>query len=642
MWLILENKRNDDQWSIAIPLEEGELLFGRSPESSLILNDPRVSRRHFKVKIIGDMVEIEDLGSILGTYKNGVKIERDVLSDGDELRVGDSIIFVSEKPPKPEKKDRASNEALDSKALLDDRADLKHRDKDSSDASKGSKESATNWSSFQSFIETLVEATDPKNRLESLLAGLVEHVGAERGFVLTYKENDGGVNIVASHQVQKEEDFVHFSSTVYKEALKCRRVIMVPSTAASKRFQLSQSLLFFDEPRAIICAPLFIEGKPYGVLYLDRKLSSGSLDLRTLQVVESVSNLSTQVITNAKLHKEIQNKEGQLEAFQRYSNRDSDFVCGDGAASKRLNSLIEAAAPQEVTVLITGPTGTGKEVIAREVHRVSKRSKGPFIAVNCAALSTGVIESELFGAEKGAFTGCDTQRRGYFEAAHEGTLFLDEIAEIPKELQVKLLRVLQERNIVRVGRTKAVPIDFRLIGATNVNLEDAVRDGDFREDLYYRLNVFRLQLLPLRSRKEDILPLARHFLHTISKLTGKTFKGLTKDAEEALLAHPWPGNVRELRNAIERAVVVERESQIGVDSLPIAKAEKVDCSDHQSEEFWKSLPQDFDSACAYFQQILLERALDASDGNASAAARSLGISRSTLYRYMRRLSLNKE
>ncbi len=230
--------------------------------------------------------------------------------------------------------------------------------------------------------------------------------------------------------------------------------------------------------------------------------------------------------------------------------------------SRLLYLRLQQIAPSDATALVIGETGTGKELVARQVHRLSHRASGPFVAINCAALPESLIESELFGHEKGAFTGAIQQKKGWFEAANGGTLFLDEIGDLPAATQVKLLRVLQEREIYRVGSRVATPIDVRLIAATNVHLEEAVKAGRFREDLFYRLNVARLQLLPLRDRPGDIIPLCQHFIQLYQHRLHLSGTSLSDAARHALLTYPWPGNIRELENVIHHALLVMTQQSI--------------------------------------------------------------------------------
>ncbi|MFT3926930.1 MAG: sigma-54 dependent transcriptional regulator [Myxococcales bacterium] len=241
--------------------------------------------------------------------------------------------------------------------------------------------------------------------------------------------------------------------------------------------------------------------------------------------------------------------------------------------SQELLRLIERIGPSEATVLVTGETGTGKEIVARHLHELSARKTGPFVPVNCGALSETLVESELFGHERGAFTGANATRPGWFEAANGGTLFLDEIGDLPAPVQVKLLRVLQEREVVRVGSRTALPVDVRLIAATNVDLSDAVSAGRFREDLFYRLNVARIALPPLRERPGDILPLARYFVDFYRQRLGLTRGALSREAERALLSHPWQGNIRELDNVIHRALLVFHGDEVEVADLRLAVRE---------------------------------------------------------------------
>jgi len=241
----------------------------------------------------------------------------------------------------------------------------------------------------------------------------------------------------------------------------------------------------------------------------------------------------------------------------------------EAPVSRALLTHIEQLAPTDATVLVTGETGTGKEIIARYLHDRSARAKAPFVAVNCGALTPSLLESELFGHERGAFTGAIASTPGWFEAADKGTLFLDEVGDLPLSAQVKLLRVIQEREVVRVGARRTIPVDVRLVAATNAQLDQAVAEGRFREDLYYRLHVAHLTLAPLRDRREDVLPLARHFLSTYAARLGVADFHLAEDAIARLLSHSWPGNIRELENVVHRALVVARDGRISASALQL-------------------------------------------------------------------------
>ncbi|MDH5674108.1 MAG: sigma-54 dependent transcriptional regulator [Myxococcales bacterium] len=307
-------------------------------------------------------------------------------------------------------------------------------------------------------------------------------------------------------------------------------------------------------------------------------------------------------------------------------------IVGAHPAMQRLLSKVMQAAQSRATVLIHGETGTGKELIAAAVHEHSKRSRGPFVRLNCAALADTVLESELFGHERGSFTGATARRKGRFEQADGGTLLLDEVSEINRQVQVKLLRFLQEREFERVGGNETLHVDVRIVAATNRDLKQLVEDGRFREDLYYRLNVVRLEVPPLRARPSDVTLLADHFLRQYAEENEKTVHGFDQRARNALLAHPWPGNVRELQNAIEQAVVLCEGDTIEAEDLPIAPA-----------------PAELDSlkmmipgiTLAELERYAILKTLEACGGSPTRAAAVLGISRRTIQYRLQQWGLSR-
>ncbi|WNV03589.1 sigma-54 dependent transcriptional regulator [Candidatus Methylospira mobilis] len=319
------------------------------------------------------------------------------------------------------------------------------------------------------------------------------------------------------------------------------------------------------------------------------------------------------------------------------SIRASAFVFED-EKSKALLEHINLLAPRELNVLIIGDSGTGKELVARSIHQLSHRRNGPFLAINCGALSESLIESELFGHERGAFTGAQFAKKGWFEAANGGTLFLDEIGDLPLAMQVKLLRVLQEREVVRVGSYKPIPIDVRLVAATNVKLDEAVRAGRFREDLYYRLNVAALRLPPLRERSGDILPLAEYFLKFYSDRLGCGDVVLSDQAKKALILHSWPGNIRELENVIHHALLIVKDKRVSPEDLKLSdfRAKAPDGRDDLStlDEigllFKRLLDEGDSSLYEKVEHELLKAAFEHSQFNQLLTARVLGLSRHVL------------
>ncbi len=311
---------------------------------------------------------------------------------------------------------------------------------------------------------------------------------------------------------------------------------------------------------------------------------------------------------------------------------DMQNIVGRSPAMVSLMETVAHVAPSEATVMITGSSGTGKELIAGMIHFNSPRKEGPFIKINCAAITETLLESELFGHEKGSFTGADRRKEGRFYQAHQGSLFLDEVSEMPLTMQVKLLRVLQERELTRVGGEEVIKMDVRVIAATNKDLVDLKRKGLFREDLYYRLNVVSLEIPPLSERRDDIPLLARHFLEMFSEKNNKEIKGFTPRAMDRLIRHDWPGNVRELMNAVERGVVLTRTEYLDEQDFAIMQ--------NGSQPFAEAVPV-FDGkenslSLEAVEKAAVLRMLEETDGNKSQAARRLGITRKTLHKKLKK------
>jgi DNA-binding NtrC family response regulator len=307
------------------------------------------------------------------------------------------------------------------------------------------------------------------------------------------------------------------------------------------------------------------------------------------------------------------------------------LVAGDSASMARTVEEAQKAAASRSTVLLLGESGTGKEVFARSIHEWSDRRARPFVAINCVGLSKELLQSELFGHEKGAFTGAHQLKRGKMEIANGGTIFLDEVGDISQELQTKLLRFLQEREFERVGGNQPVAVDVRIIAATNRDLESAIKSGAFREDLYHRLNVIAIMLPPLRERKEDIPPLAHYFLQRYSKETKKAFAEISAEAQQKLLDYPWPGNVRELANVIERAIVLGDAPTLTLHHLPSRVAGQPIPASAENQAYHDAVNQ--------HRRHLIVTALDQAQGNRAAAAKALGLHRTHLMKLMRALQI---
>lgn len=367
------------------------------------------------------------------------------------------------------------------------------------------------------------------------------------------------------------------------------------------------------------------DATPHGTVRLHTEDGRERLVLiRTSQLFDEHGNLEGAVAT-------VKDVTDELAPMKR------EIIAESPAMREVINFVRKVAVSEATTILLEGENGTGKDLIAKTLHYESPRQAEPFIAINCAAIPETLLESELFGYEKGAFTDARAQKRGLFELADRGTLFLDEIGEIPLTLQAKLLRVLEEQSFRRLGGLKDIRVDVRFIAATNKNLREAVREGAFRQDLYFRLNVIQIVIPPLRERKEDILPLVEFFIEHYNRKFKRHIQGVTPEAAELLVAHEWPGNVRELRNAIERAMILEEGTHITPASLPIA-IHKSEPRPAAAVPVNADLPDPGLSLAENEKQLLL-RALEKTNGNQTQAAKLLRITRDTLRYKLKKYNL---
>jgi Nif-specific regulatory protein len=387
------------------------------------------------------------------------------------------------------------------------------------------------------------------------------------------------------------------------------------------------------------CVPVRSRGSVIGTLSAERRIDGGDRKAQMERDRSFLEKVSSIIADSAKLRERIMEEQYRLrqEEGERIGGGRSQpglkdpggreqggklapgsEIIGTSNALRGVYELITQVAPSDATVLITGESGTGKELIAAELHRLSKRAGAALIKINCAALPESIIESELFGHEKGAFTGAVRERKGRFELAHRGTIFLDEIGELSPQVQVKLLRVLQERELERVGGSSTIKVDVRLIAATNRNLDEEVKSGRFREDLYYRLNVFPLHIPPLRERKSDLVLLADYFTEKYAEKNGKLIKRISTPALDLLTSYSWPGNVRELENCIERAVILSTDMVIHSYNLPPSLQSAVSTNTEPITTL--------EAALSRLEKELIVEALKISDGNMASAARRLGIS----------------
>jgi len=398
-------------------------------------------------------------------------------------------------------------------------------------------------------------------------------------------------------------------------------------------------LFVLEMARQILADPIVIVFTAYGTVETAvQAMKKGAYDFLVKPVhPDALESVLSRALANKKLKDENQDLKKELQ-----ENQGHDNIIAESRSMKELLATVKQVAPTQSTVLIQGESGSGKEVIAHLIHEWSTRKEMPFVTVHCAALNESLLLSELFGHEKGAFTGANERKIGRFEKAHGGTLFLDEIGEIKDEGQVKLLRVLQNGEFERVGSTKTLKVDVRLICATNKNLSDEVRNGRFREDLFYRINVIRLDVPPLRNRREDIEPLLRFFIQHYARLNHKNYLTIQENAIQMLLEYPWPGNVRELKNVIERMVVLCSEKNLTYSNIPLDIREQGSDGNSPTTEDPKPLPNTRNFQIKDMEKDLIKRKLVATGGNKLKAAKELGIARKTLYRKLKEYGISAQ
>ena len=600
----MEQQHNPSLIGIGGPVEGGtfalagdEISIGRDHTNALAINDRSVSRRHCSIrKLAAERFEIRDLGSRNGTAVNGLPVTARVLGDGDEIRVGDCYFrfrLLGSGARQSQVPVHLDETALQTQTLLLRRLE------------------AGGSSGLDLLIKIgmgmqMVRGTE--GIAQHLLACVFEAIPAARGAVLLF---DHGRDDPAFAWC-RDRDGIPQAAPVDSAMVAQVRREGIAALAGSG-----------------LAAPIRSQDAILGVIYLEANGPRAAFDEAHLQLAGAIGGILGAPFENARRLEWLESENRRL---QEAVDIEHDMV-GGGPRMREIFQFVSKAAPTDSTVLIRGESGTGKELVARAMHRNSPRAGQRFVAINCAALTETLLESELFGHEKGAFTGAIVKKKGKLEMADRGTLFLDEVGELPPAFQSKLLRVLQEREFERVGGTQPIRVDVRILAATNRDLESAVNAGSFRKDLYYRLNVVSLEMPPLRERREDIPMLARYFAAKHGKRVTRKLSGLSPEALSRLEAYDWPGNVRELENAIERAVVLGTTELIIPEDLPEAVLDA---------------PAAAGAIGSYYQTVREEKkhailaALDRSGGNYTEAAKLLGVHPNYLHRLVRNLDLREE
>lgn len=615
----------------SFPLTEDEISIGREPDNQISLLDSLVSRRHCIIQKNGERFLLRDLDSRNSTFVNQVPVNERLLADGDEIRIGKSILIFQGLSTKASGV-HASLE-LDSAptpggpTLILRKQDAIYLQPTLPLASVATERALRDLKVLLDFSETLNSVRGLAALQHKVLEAVLETSSADRAAILLTEQGTNGFSsAIGWDRRLGPNQPIQVSQTILNQVLGENLAVLCNDVPSDQALREVESLLA-PRVRSVLSVPLEVQDKVLGALYLDTSSQNVRFDAELLQLVTALGNIAALAIENASHVERLGDENRRL---QQEINIQHSMV-GESQRMREVYQFVSRVAARESTVLIQGESGTGKELVARAIHKNSGRADRPFVAINCAAIVDTLLESELFGHERGAFTGAVGQKKGKLEIAEGGTVFLDEVGELAAPLQAKLLRVLQEREFERVGSTRPIKLDIRLIAATNVDLNEASHAGKFRQDLYYRLNVVSLEVPPLRTRPEDIPLLAAFFTARYSEKVNRRVAGISPKARACLLRYPWPGNVRELENAIERAVVLGSTELILPEDLPDSILEET----ASSEEPITALHEGIREA----KKKLIEQAIEQANGNYTEAAGILGVHPNHLFRLIRTLKL---
>jgi len=610
----------------------GDLSLGRDPASGLAISDPSVSRRHCVISRQDGAVSVRDLDSRNGTQINGDSIKEQPLVHGDQLTIGDSVFVFLVHEDERRKSDRVE---FDDGNLTHATAQIRPQDvlylqpdRILSELPATSR-LARNLNVLLKISRVVHAIRDLDKLQDQILNSIFEVAPAERGAILlTANDGHSFSSVFARHRDPRIERTVQVSRTIANQVVDQGVAVLGSDILSSEGLGRVESLVA-TQAHSLLCVPLTIFQRAIGCIYLDTISLAHRFDDDHLQLVTAVAGVCSFALDNARRLHWLEQENLRLTneiAMER-------SLVGESSRMKDVFQMLGRLSQSDATVLIGGESGTGKELAARAIHRKSNRGAKSFVAINCAAIPETLLESELFGHEKGAFTGATSQKKGRLELADGGVLFLDEIGELAPSIQVKLLRVLQEREFERLGGTRPIHVDIRLIAASNRDLQEEVRKGTFRQDLYFRLNVVHLNMPALRDRKEDIPLLAEFFVHKYCKRCGAHAKPISREAMALLTNYDWPGNVRELENVIERALVLGISDEILPEDLPESLLER--------EPAPGSIEAKYHTAVKELKKKLIMKALEDAGGNYTEAAKSLGVHPNYLHRLIRNLELKE-
>jgi len=610
-------------------LERGGLAIGREPSNQICLDDSFASPLHCRIAVDGERCSIRDLDSLTGTFVNGVPVKDRLLAHGDRIALGSSVfLFLVEagEAAKPSPVELSEDTCLSASVTELRGEDVLYLQPEGLAALPPTERLARDLNTLLKISAAIGSIRNVESLQWQLLGMLFDVVPAERGAILLASDDLEEFTSAATwDRASGPQHPVHVSRQLAQRVLRER--VAVLTNEGLKNEQFAGASTAGGSVHSLVCVPLVALDKVSGVIYLDTRNAATPFTRNHLQLAAAIAGIAAMAIENARQVERLGSENRRLRAEVSLQH---DMV-GESPRMNEVYQLIARVAATQSTVLICGESGTGKELVARAIHQNSPRADQPFVAINCAAITETLLESELFGHERGAFTGAVTQKKGQLEVADGGTVFLDEIAELSPALQAKLLRVLQERDFLRVGGTRPVRLDIRVIAATNQELPTAVREGRFRQDLYYRLNVVCLTVPPLRERREDIPLLARYFAAKYGERCKRHIQGVSPEAIACLVRYDWPGNVRELENAIERAIVAGSSEFILPEDLPEIVLETGSAAG--------------DSAAGYHEAVrklkkqLILNAVEQTGGNFTEAAKLLGVHPNYLHRLVRNLDL---
>jgi len=616
-----------------LSLPEGEVSIGREATNQLSVFDGSLSRRHCVLVRSGPEVCIRDLGSRNGTRVNSVPVSEQRLRHGDQISVGSSLfVFLQEETSDESRSNPVEFQDTSSFSGVafmlpqeDPLSPLMQAEKNEGPA-VGHGRIRSDLNALLK-ISTAIGSIRDRDSLQWQLLGFIfDVIPAERGSVLFFDAQGEVASSTAWDRVQGPEHVVPVSQVILKRVVRERSGLLLTGGGEEQPEPTRSGNGLADRAISLLCVPMIVGERVIGAIYLDARVPTVQFDDTHLRVLQAIAHIAGLALENLEHWEKLRQENLALRAEIALKH---DIV-GRSPKIQKVFEFIRKVAPADSTVLIQGESGTGKELVARAIHSNSPRAQHPFVAINSAAIAASLLESELFGHEKGAFTGAVSQKKGKMELADGGTLFLDEISELAPELQAKLLRVLQEREFERVGGTRSIPLNIRLIAATNKLLPAAVEAGEFRKDLFYRLNVVSVTMPPLRERREDIPEMTEYFLRKAQGKCQTVARSVSPEALRCLANYDWPGNVRELENAIERAAVLGNNQIIQPEDLPESIVEVGDLPG-ESAKYYAALKD--------FKKQLIQHALQQANGSYTDAAKILGLHPNSLLRLMRNLNV---